>query len=85
MTANRPISHPYLYSLQSADASGARKWSRIALPGQTPDEDIGLGDISLPAATRAAIDSVLVPGATVVVTPDALTDVGSLKDFVIGK
>ncbi|MBN8840063.1 MAG: L,D-transpeptidase family protein [Sphingomonadales bacterium] len=82
---NRPIAHPYLYSLQSADSAGARRWTRIALPGQTLDEEMQLGDVDMSAATRAAIDSVLVPGATVVVTPDALTDVSSLKDFVIGK
>jgi len=82
---NRQISHPYLYSLQSADSAGARRWTRIALPGQTLDEDMQLGDVDMTAATRAAIESVLVPGATVVVTPDALTDVSSLKDFVIGK
>jgi len=85
VAANRPIDHPYLYSLQSADAGGARKWARIALPGQTPDEDMQLGDINVTPATRAAIESVLVQGATLVVTPDALTDVGSLKDFVVGK
>ena len=81
----RQIDHPYLYSLQSADSAGARRWTRIALPGQTLDEDMQLGDIDMTPATRAAIESVLVPGATVVVTPDALTDVGSLKDFVVGK
>lgn len=85
INANRKISHPYLYSLQSADAAGARRWARIGLPGQTVDEDMQLGDIDMTAATRAAIDSVLVPGATVVITPDALTDVSSLKDFVIAK
>lgn len=82
---NRQIDHPYLYSLQTTEASGARKWTRIALPGQTPDEELQLGDIDMAPAIRAAIESVLVPGATVVVTPDALTDVSSLKDFVIGK
>lgn len=82
---NRQIDHPYLYSLQTTEASGARKWTRIALPGQTPDEEMQLGDVDMTPATRAAIESVLVPGATVVVTPDALTDVSSLKDFVIGK
>ena len=85
VTVSRPLDHAYLYALQSVDPVAGQKWARIALPGQRTEDDVALGDIGIAPATRAAIDAVLTAGTTVVVTPDALTDAQSLKDFVIAK
>lgn len=79
------LGHAYLYSLQGMDAAGKPQWARIGLPGQTVDEEVQPDDIDIAPATRAQIAGVLAIGATVVITPDALTDAGNMKDFVIGK
>lgn len=57
---------------------GARNWLQIPLPGQTGDAGAELrGRIHVADGARARVDGVLLPGATVVVTPDSLgTDTG---------
>ena len=83
-TVTREVMHPYLYTLGSGAAADTRNWSRIALPGQQVEDDLTPADLDLPADTRRALETVMAPGTTLVVTPDSLTGVSSLKDFVQG-
>ncbi|MFL0413786.1 L,D-transpeptidase family protein [Sphingomonas sp. 179-A 2A2 NHS] len=81
----RPVTHAYLYSYRGGTGDPATQWSRIALPGQSVDEDLAAGDVTLPDAYRGRVEAVLAPGATVVVTPDSLsTTATNLQDFVTG-
>ena len=54
---------------------GQRRWLRLPLPGQDPDSDAPpqlRGRIAVDERFRAAVESILEPGSTVVVTPDSL-------------
>ncbi len=82
---SRRISHPYLYSYKAA-GSGAvvEQWTRVALPGQSVEDDLAPGDIAIPEDVRARTDAILATGATVVITPDSLsTTAVNLEDFVV--
>lgn len=61
-----------------ADAEGHRTWLRIGLPGQggQPDEQLQ-GRIHVAPAFREAVQSVLEPGTTVVITSDSLNPAGT--------
>lgn len=62
------------YVLQERTGPG-RRWLRIPLPGQTVDPKATpelRGRIQAPDEFRRKVESVLAPGATVVVTPDSL-------------
>jgi len=73
MTIDLPVTEPMLFVLQSVDADG-RHWARIALPGQAESvlPIVPPGAVHLPDAFRAQLLSVLKPGATVLLTADAL-------------
>ena len=71
-----PISHMFAYVMR-ASAGLEHSWLRIALPGQMPDpahaaEPELRGRIHVTDAFRSAVQSVLQPGSTIVVTPDSL-------------
>ena len=86
-TVKREVFHPYLYTLQAPQpgaAGDARNWTRVALPGQQVEDDLTPADIDLSDADRAAVSAIMTPGTTLVVTPDSLTGIGNLKDFVTG-
>lgn len=57
-----------------AEPAGGRSWLRIALPGQEAAgaEDNLRGRIQVPEAFRRAVEPILQPGTTVVVTGDSL-------------
>lgn len=60
------------FLLRSVDARG-RSWDRIVLPGQRVDANTDLRDrVHVPEPFRGQLETVLAPGATVVVTPDSL-------------
>ena len=68
-----PLRRTFAFVL--AERSGAEgDWLRIPLPGQGPAEpgDALRGRISVPPEFRAAVEAVLAPGATIVVTADSL-------------
>jgi hypothetical protein len=58
----------------SRGGEGGRTWLRIVLPGQAGDDGAEplRGRIGVPDSFRQAVESVLSPGATVVVTGDSL-------------
>lgn len=65
------IDHPQLFTLAHA-SSARREWVRVPLPGQTsPASDSAVKIVSAPDF-RARVEEVLVPGTTVVITPDKL-------------
>ena len=68
-----PLTRPWLFVLQSSDAAG-RHWVRIALPGQ--DQDVSARPlpeaIHVDETFRQLVAPVLVPGTTVILTPDAI-------------
>jgi hypothetical protein len=74
LTIDGRIERTFAYVMQNGDA-GARTWLRVPLPGQTdaaaaPSELHGR--IHVADSFRQAVESVLRPGSTVVVTPDSL-------------
>ena len=67
------------FTLQSIDATG-QNWLRLPLPGGVATGGIGPADQAkgrLPAGFRAALDTVLVPGATLLVTRETLRSSGT--------
>ncbi|MES2046173.1 MAG: L,D-transpeptidase family protein [Pseudomonadota bacterium] len=70
---DQPLTRPWLFVLQSVDASG-QHWTRLALPGQ--DEDLsGLpagAQLHVSESFKALVAPVLSAGATVIMTPDTL-------------
>ena len=74
-----PIGRTTAYVFQSDDGSQSR-WLQIALPGQGPEmkgEAPLRGRIQVLESFRRNVEEVLVPGTTVVVTPDSLSGVQS--------
>lgn len=69
-----PISATTAYQLTESPQSG-RQWLRLPMPGQRIDPTAPLqlrGRIQVDEAFRTAVEQILQPGATVVVTPDSL-------------
>jgi hypothetical protein len=73
LAVTAPIERPSAFVLNQVDASG-RSWLRIPLPGQAADDRPPAlrGAITVPDDFRRALEAVLVPGTTVVVTADPL-------------
>ena len=67
------ITRTTAYVLSRADGD-QRTWLRVALPGQSTEDpsDALHGRITVPDGFKEQVESVLVPGATVVVTADTL-------------
>jgi hypothetical protein len=83
VSVTRPISHPYLYSYKAPSGGAAAQWSRVALPGQSLDDDLHVGDVEVPEPFRSEVNDLVAAGTTVVVTPDTLaTTAANLEDFV---
>lgn len=69
-----PIAATAAFQLTTA-ADGQRRWLRLPLPGQDPDSDAPpqlRGRIAVDERFRTAVEAILEPGSTVVVTPDSL-------------
>jgi hypothetical protein len=61
------------YSLASVDAAGKMNWVRLPLPGQANDaRSRERRRFSAPDGFRKAVAPLLVPGTTVLLTPDSL-------------
>ncbi|WP_423605411.1 L,D-transpeptidase family protein [Sphingomonas sp. MS122] len=75
------VDRPQLFALVRAP-SARLEWARIPLPGQAPDSSAGTVKIISPPDFRALVEQVLVPGATVVVTPDKLK-LGSIEPALL--
>jgi len=71
-----PIGRTFAYMLRSAEA---RDWLRIVLPGQAAEEPVEAlrGRIHVSDEFRRAVETVLAPGTTVVVTADSLASGGA--------
>ena len=72
----RPVAHTEVYTLAAADVAADRfAWTSVPLaPGQrsVPVSGNERAKLVLPEGFRSALAAELVPGATVVVTPDSL-------------
>lgn len=71
VTLSAPIDATSVFMLQEGTD---RRWLRIALPGQNPAQpgpDLR-GQIQVSASFRAAVEAILRPGTTVVITSDSL-------------
>jgi hypothetical protein len=73
-----PISQASAFVLSRVEGQ-QRTWLRIALPGQSaePVEPPLRGRITVPEAFRRAVEGVLAPGTTVVVSGDSLEGAGT--------
>ena len=78
------ISRTSAYVLGSV-AGGQAQWLRIALPGQSAEDDLRplRGRIIVADSFRRSVESVLVPGATVVVTGDTLSAGGTGRSVTV--
>ena len=74
-----PVDHTVAFTLQSIDANGEH-WLRLPLPGETRSGELSTEDRSkghLPDGFRAALATVLTPGATLLVTRETLASAGT--------
>jgi hypothetical protein len=69
----------------TGSGDGARSWLRIALPGQAGDDrgESLRGRIAVPETFRAAVEAIIAPGTTVVVTNDPLREGGGDRGQVV--
>ena len=74
------IDRPQLLTLLDTSPTG-RQWARVALPGQSAAAATGTARIAAPAEFRAKVEQILQPGATVILTPDALRP-GTARDLL---
>ena len=75
------------YSLAKIDPQGYH-WMQLSLPGQPSDDNRELpmserGRVTMPNPFRSALDAVLVPGATLVVTADSLVASSAGKSVMV--
>ena len=80
-----PVDQTAAFTLQSIDAAGEH-WLRLSLPGDTRTGELSAEDRSkghLPDGFRAALATVLTPGATLLVTRDTLASAGTGKAVTI--
>lgn len=66
------LERPTLFAYH-VDPNGSRRWSQLSLPGQTGAQVFASDQFFVSDAFRGALENVLVPGATVIVTADPLT------------
>jgi hypothetical protein len=74
-----PVSQTEAFTLQSIDAGGEH-WLRVPIPGATATGELTVGDRArgqLPQGFRQALNSVLTPGTTLLVTRDTLASAGT--------
>lgn len=74
-----PVTETVAFSLQSIDVTGEH-WLRLALPGGTRTGELSAEERSkghLPEGFRAALATVLTPGATLLVTRETLASAGT--------
>jgi hypothetical protein len=84
---DQPIKATEAFTLGAVDADGAH-WFRLPLPGQQPSDAIEMtrqehGRVHMPGSLREAIISTLQPGATLLVTNDALRSGSTGKHLTI--
>lgn len=80
-----PVNQTVAFTLQSIDAAGEH-WLRLPLPGETRSGELSAEDRSkghLPDGFRAALATVLTPGATLLVTRETLATAGTGKAVTI--
>jgi hypothetical protein len=83
VTIDGAIARTSAYMLQSAPGA-PQSWTRLNLPGQTPDPSVALrGRIHVTDDFRRAVEAVLQPGATVVVTQDSLGNAGAGRPMTV--
>lgn len=74
-----PVERTAAFTLQSIDAAGEH-WLRLPLPGETRTGELSAEDRAkgqLPEGFRAALATVLTPGATLLVTRETLASAGT--------
>ena len=80
-----PIARTAAFSLQSVDGDGEH-WLRLPIPGETRTGEMSAEDRArgqMPEAFRAALATVLVPGATLLATRETLASAGTGKPVTI--
>lgn len=77
------LKQPLLFAF-GAGTAGKPKWIRLALLGQADGEEIGADQFVVSDAFRAAVESVLVSGTTVIITADPLTQGAEIADLLTG-
>ncbi|MFD1951271.1 L,D-transpeptidase [Sphingomonas arantia] len=74
-----PVDRTAAFTLQAVDADGEH-WLRLPLPGETRTGELSAADRAkgrLPEGFRAALATVLTPGATLLVTRETLASAGT--------
>ena len=83
MSFSGKLPRPALFVLQRVDHLG-QHWVQLQLPGQGYQvEPLRAEQFAISSAFRARIDSVLAPGATVVVTADTIRRAGTAPELLI--
>ena len=83
VTIDGEITRTTAYMLRAATGSG-QSWMRLGLPGQEADSGTELrGRIHVPESFRRAVEAILQPGATVVVTEDSLGSGGAGRAMTV--
>lgn len=84
---DEPVAETRAFSLTKVDAGGFH-WMQLPLPGQSWSGERMLSAeersrLKIPEEFRSALDAVLTPGVTVVVTPDSLESGGTGKSLTV--
>ena len=83
VTIDTEITRTTAYMLGAATGSG-QSWMRLGLPGQQADSGTELrGRIHVPESFRRAVEAILRPGTTVVVTEDSLGSGGAGRAMTV--
>jgi hypothetical protein len=83
VTIDGEITRTSAYML-SASAGSGQSWMRLGLPGQQADSGTELrGRIHVPESFRRAVEAILQPGTTVVVTEDSLGSGGAGRAMTV--
>ena len=80
-----PVDRTEAFTLQAIDAGGDH-WLRLPLPGETRTGELSAADRAkghLPEGFRTALETVLTPGATLLVTRETLASSGTGKAVTI--
>jgi hypothetical protein len=87
VTITGPVTATTAYSLSKVDPQGYQ-WIQLPLPGQSWDgiRELPMSErsrVTMPDAFRSALDAVLSPGVTLVVTADSLLASGTGKSVMV--